>query len=1156
MAFEGPYGMASDEQDSRSIARILSPLLVALVLTLGVAVFSLEVLSTIRAYVGGESMYSKGQKNATYYLTQYATTRLEADYQRYQVGLNFPLGDRRARIALQQEPPDYDAARAGLIDGGNNAADVPSMIRMFRWFGGFGPMRTAIDIWTRGDAYTLRISALGEQLHQSVAAGQLSGPEQRALLLELQLINEQLTTLESQFSNTLGAAARLTRTALAITLLLASIVMGVLAVGVTRVRLRERERFEATLQASEERYRSVFESSMDAVLVTLPSGRVLDANPEACRLFGYTPDEIRALGRQAIIAENSEALDLALAQRQKSGRFKSHLQFRRRDGRTFTGEACLATFTDHLGEPRISTVIRDVTGQQRYERGLARLTALYAAQSQTSQLIVRVSHQRLLFDELCRICVNAGGLSLAAVGLLDAEKGRVNYISSHGAAKHAIDEISVALDASQPTDLESATAAISEGQPQVRNHVDLELPSRSGAVADANVLFRSTASLPLRCLGKMIGVLSVFSVEPQFFDRDIIDLLRQIAGEVSFALDNLHREEERQLRETLLADQNRVLSMVASGAEISLILATVTQLLESQSAGAVCTLVMLDQKGTQYSAGVAPSLPEGYDKAVLRVALEDALGPCAEAMRTRNQISVEYLDDYTLDAPLREFVREAGLKSVRAWPIIGNRDQLLGGIALYGRIAGRVVAVDDNVLRNCTDLAGIAIENRTAAERIQHLAHHDEVTGLPNRILFSQHLSRALARAKRSRAHVGVLFLDLDRFKNINDTLGHGAGDKALAEIAHRLRTSLRESDSLARVGGDEFTALIEGFSNPQVLADVAQKILSVTARTLIINGHECHLSGSIGIAIFPEDGADNAALLKNADIAMYRAKNAGRDQFQFYSEEMNEHSLERLALETELRHAIARREFEVHYQPKVDVHSGEITGAEGLVRWRHPERGMLAPGTFIGIAEETGLIGAIGRQVVGSDAKRWRDAGVAPLRIAVNLSGHQCEDPRLLGDLDRIFTDAQIDPGWFEFEITESVVMHSMDAALQVLNQLKTRGITLAIDDFGTGHSSLAYIKRFPIDTLKIDRTFIRDISVDQNDLAITRAIIAMGHSLGLKITAEGVETEEQLDILRRFDCDEYQGFLFSKPVPAAEFEDMRRREPVAQGERVTRRA
>jgi diguanylate cyclase (GGDEF)-like protein len=616
----------------------------------------------------------------------------------------------------------------------------------------------------------------------------------------------------------------------------------------------------------------------------------------------------------------------------------------------------------------------------------------------------------------------------------------------------------------------------------------------------------------------------------------------QLAMEASFALESLQHEADRRYQATILADQNRILNLVASGADLKVIFTTLAQFVESQSDGGFCSIVALDANGSHYSFGVAPSLPEGFERAVVGAPHEERLGPFAEAIANASPVVVEDLADYPLHASQRDFVHRAGLRSVSAWPILGSKGQVLGALSIYIRLREIPHRLRAHLVGICTDLAGIAIETRLAADRIRHLAHHDDLTGLPNRLLFNYHLPRALGRAQRTGGGVGVLYLDLDRFKVINDTLGHGAGDDVLCQVSKHLLESLRATDTLARVGGDEFTLLVEQFDGPQDLAEIAQKLLAATARTLTINGQEYHLSGSIGIAIYPKDGADSASLLKNADIAMYRAKTSGKNNYHFYSNDINVHSVERLSLENQLRHAVARREFEVHYQPKINIQSGRLAGAEALVRWRHPQRGLLLPAEFICVAEEVGLIGAIGRLVletVCGDVRRWRDQGLAPKRLAINLSAQQFADSRLLKDVDSVLRETGCDPHSLEFEITESVVMMSPEKALQLLEQIKEHGITVAIDDFGTGHSSLAYLKRFPVDSVKIDHTFIRDIAADPNDLAITRAIIALGHSMGLKVVAEGVETATQLEILRRSGCDEFQGFLYSPGVPSAEYEE-----------------
>ncbi len=451
--------------------------------------------------------------------------------------------------------------------------------------------------------------------------------------------------------------------------------------------------------------------------------------------------------------------------------------------------------------------------------------------------------------------------------------------------------------------------------------------------------------------------------------------------------------------------------------------------------------------------------------------------------------------------------------------------------------------LDERLVGICTSVAGIAIESCWAAERIRHLAHHDELTGLPNRLLFGYQLPQALARAHRSGQQVGVFFIDLDRFKVINDTLGHDAGDHVLRQMGMHLQECVRATDTLARVGGDEFALIVEQFNDLQELNGIAQKLLTAMSRPLRVATHEYRLSGSIGVAVYPKDGSDSSSLLKNADIAMYRAKASGKNTYQFYADDIDVHSVDRLTLESELRQALDRREIEVHYQPKVDIGSGIIAGAEALVRWRHPVRGMLLPSEFIFVAEEMGLIADLGNLVletVCSQLMQWRAQRLPVTRVAMNLSAQQFADTRLVENLNRVLRDTGCDPHLLEFEITESVVMTNPERALHLLEKIKGYGITLAIDDFGTGHSSLAYLKRFPVDSIKIDYAFVRDIAADPNDLAITKAIIALGHSLELKVVAEGVETARQLDILRRFQCDEFQGFLFSGALPAESFTNL----------------
>ena len=425
---------------------------------------------------------------------------------------------------------------------------------------------------------------------------------------------------------------------------------------------------------------------------------------------------------------------------------------------------------------------------------------------------------------------------------------------------------------------------------------------------------------------------------------------------------------------------------------------------------------------------------------------------------------------------------------------------------------------------------------KQAEEALQFVAKHDALTALPNRLMFHDRLELAVAKAKRNRRRLAVMFIDMDRFKIINDTLGHEAGDTLLREVAKRLTGRLRTSDTVARLGGDEFVVLIEEISDPVYLGTIAQKLIDALAAGFVLSGQECHITASIGISTYPDDTDDLQTLLKNADIAMYRAKEQGRNAFQFYAAQMNVHSIERLTLESSLRRALERNELVLHYQPRIEIRGGRITGVEALVRWQHPEMGLVAPGRFIPLAEETGLIVPIGEWALGTACaqhRAWARDGLGHLRVAVNLSPRQFLQGDLPKSIAQILARTGCNAKDLELEITEGMVMRNAESAVTLLQKLKDMGIHISIDDFGTGYSSPAYLKRFPIDSLKIDRSFVTDVPKDAGDVAINVAIIAMAHSLGLKVVAEGVETQEQLDFLRKQGCDEMQGYYFSKPLP-----------------------
>jgi diguanylate cyclase (GGDEF)-like protein len=425
---------------------------------------------------------------------------------------------------------------------------------------------------------------------------------------------------------------------------------------------------------------------------------------------------------------------------------------------------------------------------------------------------------------------------------------------------------------------------------------------------------------------------------------------------------------------------------------------------------------------------------------------------------------------------------------------------------------------------------------RVANVQLQHVATHDALTGLPNRLLLADRMAQAIAQAERHHMRFAILVVDLDRFKSINDSLGHLAGDTMLKEVAQRLAIVLRKADTLARLGGDEFVLILNEIPRAQDIESIASRVLEDMARPVKLTDLELHTSASIGISIYPDDGTSAETLLQHADAAMYHAKKSGRNAYQFFAPAMNAFARERLQLENGLRRALASQEFVLHYQPKVDVRSGRIDSAEALIRWRHPTRGLTMPMDFIPLAEESGLIIPIGEWVLREACRQayaWQAAGMRPLRVAVNLSAQQFKQKNLADVVSTTLSAARLEPHYLELELTESAVMDDPERSIEILRRLSDLGVRISVDDFGTGYSSLSYLRRLPLDKLKIDSAFIREVATSSDDAAIVRAIVSLAHSLHLKVIAEGVETPDQLGFLRDLGCDQYQGYHYSAPVP-----------------------
>jgi diguanylate cyclase (GGDEF)-like protein len=467
---------------------------------------------------------------------------------------------------------------------------------------------------------------------------------------------------------------------------------------------------------------------------------------------------------------------------------------------------------------------------------------------------------------------------------------------------------------------------------------------------------------------------------------------------------------------------------------------------------------------------------------------------------------------------------------------------VLGTFAIYRHQPGLPTPADLKLIQQAATLASIAIERKRAEDTIWRQANYDTVTHLPNRRLFRDRLEQEIRRAQREQRLLALLFIDLDRFKEVNDTLGHDAGDALLVEAAHRISAAIRDTDTAARIGGDEFTIIMPQLPDTRRVEEVAQKVVDALAIPFKIGDEMVYLSGSIGITIYPDDARHLESLLKNADQAMYVAKGLGRSRYSFFTSGMQESAQERQALMRDLRTALVKNEFRMYFQPIVEMDSGRIVKAEALIRWQHPQRGLVSPVEFIPLAEEIGLIGDIGDWVLGESLrwmKRWHDAEVSCRQVSVNMSPNQ-----FIGEASGVWLEqlrkAGLPGECLIIEITEGVLLNERASVTDKLIQLRAEGVQIAVDDFGTGYSALAYLKKFDVDFLKIDRSFVRDLATDPSDLALSEAIIVMAYKLGLRVVAEGVETAEQRDILTSAGCDFAQGYLYSKPMSVEEFDTL----------------
>lgn len=656
-----------------------------------------------------------------------------------------------------------------------------------------------------------------------------------------------------------------------------------------------------------------------------------------------------------------------------------------------------------------------------------------------------------------------------------------------------------------------------------RRHFDIEQEIMSGGepridmeelvpLPDGSTMCRLTSKIPLRNdRGEVVGLIGV--------SRDIT---------------------ERKRQEELYRGQANLLEMIARNEPLPMILEALVLMIERQMTGISGSVLLLDSEGTRLYHGAAPNLPGAYSRMIDGVAIGPKVGSCGTAAWRGEIIIVEDVMADPLWEDFRAMVSQFGFRSCWSTPICTSQKNVLGTFALYSKETRRPTEHEMKLVALATHIAGIAIERKRVDDRIHFMAHHDDLTGLPNRAFLKERMAKILDQARRNNRKVTVAYIDLDNFKEINDTSGHAAGDEVLKETAARMANCVRASDMVVRLGGDEFlVVLVHQSGHDAGIMRRLRELQKAISKPVRFEISEIAVTSSIGIAAFPWDGATPEELLGNADRAMYRAKQLGRNTLQYHDGVVSNSVDLPLSEQEELRQAIVANQLFLLYQPQVDVATGRITGLEALVRWNHPTKGTIPPVNFIPLAEETGLIVPLGLWVLNEacrQARAWQDMGLTPLTIAVNVSPKQFADPDFASHVAEAIDSHRLNARWLELEVTESAIMHDAARALAIMLSLRALGVRLSIDDFGSGYSSLAALKTFPFDRLKMDRSLVEALPADKTAVAIASAVISLAQTLKLSVLAEGVETDAQLEFLRHVKCEEAQGYRFSRPVAPEE--------------------
>ena len=870
--------------------------------------------------------------------------------------------------------------------------------------------------------------------------------------------------------------------------------------------ITERKRAEEKLH----RFTDIIEATSDFVGISDAEGRSEYINVAGRRLAGLpTEGELNDLRiselHPAWAAER--ILHQAIPAAVDAGTWSGETALRTRGGKEIPVSQVLIAHRRADGTlSHLSTIMRDISEQKRNEAELVRLNRTLRVLSHCNEILVRARSEQDLVNRILHVLVESG-YPVALVWLKGSDDGEFRPTIHPEKGREFFDSMT-----SQGCRLTGDVARI------CRERSSREIPLREellacGRCTDCRALaesldLRSAFSLYLGTRDAHIGCLVLFSREEGFITEEI-PLLKELADDLAFGIGSLRTEAAHQESQEVLRLRNRAI--------------------EASNNGIMISEAKLPESPIIY---VNPAFEEitGYSAA-------EMLGLSPQLLSGRDQ-------------------KQPGLVEIRAYLEAGRAGKALvrnyrkDGELFWNDLSVAPVRDAAGRLTHFVSFINDVTDRKRYEEELEHHSNFDHLTGLANRNLLSDRIRQGIAHARRTGRKMAILLLDLDRFQIINDSLGHSFGNELLKLVAERFEVELRSQDTLARIGGDEFVILLQEVDTAEDVVRTLEKFRATLLQAFTVGERSLRITASTGISLYPDDGEEEETLIRNADIAMYHSKATGPDTFHFFTAEMDARIVETMDLEADLRHAVEREELILHFQPKIDVASGEIVGSEALVRWQHPQRGMVSPGAFIPLAEETGLIEPIGEWVLREACRRnkaFQEEGLSAITVSVNISARQFRNKGLAGMVADILAETGMEARWLDLELTESMIMDRPEQAAAMMGRLKDTGIALSLDDFGTGYSSLNYLRRFPVDSLKIDRSFIADVDTDPGSASVANSIIDIAHNLGMEAVAEGVETGEQLEFLRRCGCDTFQGFLFSRPVPSEEFGELLRKKGIS---------